>query len=57
MNCVGTIELLLVSKDRGVISELRLVFLDLLNHRRFYSISLLNQILLERNERPITLEI
>lgn len=54
MNCIGTIGLLIISKERGLVSELRPIFLDFLRNKRFYSISLLNEILINTTERPIT---
>jgi uncharacterized protein len=53
MNCIGTLGLLLISKDKKLINELRPIFMNFLNNKRFYSIDLLNRILLENKEKPI----
>ncbi|MFO7824472.1 MAG: DUF3368 domain-containing protein [Cyclobacterium sp.] len=50
MNCIGTLGLLLISKEKGLIDELRPIFLEFLKNKRFYSINLLNRLLVERNE-------
>jgi predicted nucleic acid-binding protein len=43
----------LISKDKKLINELRPIFMNFLNNKRFYSIDLLNRILLENKEKPI----
>lgn len=53
MNCIGTIGLLLISKEKGFLKELRPIFLELLRNKRYYSISLLNRLLIEGNENPL----
>ncbi|WP_114748825.1 DUF3368 domain-containing protein [Pleomorphovibrio marinus] len=53
MNCIGTIGLLLISKEKGLINELRPIFLEFLRNKRFYSINLLNRLLNDRNESPL----
>lgn len=50
MNCIGTLGLLLISKEKGLIDELRPLFLEFLRNKRFYSINLLNRLLIENNE-------
>lgn len=53
MNCIGTIGLLSISKDKKLIYELRPIFIELLKNRRFYSLHILNKILTEKHEKPI----
>jgi uncharacterized protein len=53
INCIGTIGLLSISKDKGFIKELRPVFKAFLENKRFYSLRLLNSVLLQKNEEPI----
>lgn len=54
VNCVGTLGLLLKAKEKGLVNELRPIFLTLLANRRFYSKKLLNEILLQINEGKIS---
>jgi predicted nucleic acid-binding protein len=56
IKCIGTIGLLSVAKDKNIISELRPLFKDLLQNRRFYSITLLNAILENHEEKSINRE-
>jgi hypothetical protein len=53
INCIGTIGLLLISKEKGLINELRPIFLAFLRNKRFYSINLMNRLLVESNESPL----
>ncbi|MCF8338557.1 MAG: DUF3368 domain-containing protein [Bacteroidales bacterium] len=53
MNCLGTLGLLIKSKEKNLIQELRPIFLDFLDNKRFYSLDLLNTILIENNEDSI----
>ena len=53
LNCIGTIGLLAVAKDKKIISELRPLFKIFLQNKRFYSITLLNAILANHKERRI----
>lgn len=53
INCIGTIGLLSISKDRGMVNELRPIFLKLLQTKRFYSIDLLNDVLSRKKENLI----
>lgn len=53
INCIGTLGLLTIAKDRGLIQELKPIFEDFLNNKRFYSLELLNLILVQNNEKPI----
>ena len=53
INCIGTIGLLSISKDKGFIKELRPIFKTFLENKRFYSLSLLNSVLTQKEEKPI----
>jgi len=53
LNCIGTIGLLAVAKDKKIISELRPLFKIFLENKRFYSIKLLNIILANHKEKKI----
>ncbi len=50
INCIGTIGLLSVSKEKGFISKLKPIFEILLSNNRYYSLDLLNCILEKYNE-------
>jgi predicted nucleic acid-binding protein len=54
VNCIGTIGLLSVAKDKGFIDALRPIFEDFLKHKRYYSIDLLNAILLKKDEESLS---
>jgi len=53
VNCIGTLGLLSIAKDKGLVTDLRSLFVDFLNNKRFYSINLLNTILNLKGELPI----
>ncbi|MEI8271590.1 MAG: DUF3368 domain-containing protein [Paludibacter sp.] len=55
INCIGTIGLLSIAKDKGLIESLRPIFLVFLNNQRYYSIELLNYILIQQEEQIIEL--
>ena len=50
LNCIGTVGLLSVARDKKIISKLKPLFEDLLKNKRFYSIELLNTILAKHKE-------
>ena len=52
--CIGTLGLLSVAKDKGLISKLRPIFIDFLNNKRFYALNLINTILDKNAEERIT---
>jgi len=54
MKCVGTLGLLIKSKEKNLIKELRPIFMNFLDNKRFYSLDLLNAILIENNEDSIS---
>lgn len=53
VNCIGVIGLLAVAKDRGLIEHLRPLFETFLSNKRFYSLELLNAILIKHGEERI----
>jgi uncharacterized protein len=50
INCVGTIGLLSIAKDKGLIDNLKPIFDVFLKNNRYYSIDLLNSILTQKGE-------
>lgn len=56
LNCIGTIGLLASAKRKGLLSELAPIFRKLIASKRYYSIELLNQILINHNELPLTID-
>lgn len=53
INCIGTIGVLSVAKDKGLVEELRPLFERFLNHKRYYGLNLLNSILTKHGEEAI----
>lgn len=53
INCIGTIGVLSVAKDKGLVEELRPLFEQFLNHNRYYGLNLLNSILTKYGEEVI----
>jgi predicted nucleic acid-binding protein len=53
INCMGALAVLIDAKNAGLIDALRPLFKMLLENNRYYSISLLNRILQENNERNL----
>ena len=53
LNCIGTLGLLSVAREKKIILKLKPLFEDLLKKKRFYSIKLLNTILERHNEGEI----
>jgi len=56
INCIGTIGVLSVAKDKNIIWELKPLFEALLKNKRFYSIELLNTILAKYKEGKISMD-
>jgi len=54
LNCIGTIGLLSVVKEKNIVSELKPLFETFLQNKRFYSITILNAILAKHKESGIT---
>jgi len=55
IKCIGIIGLLSVAKDKGLIDELKPLFETLLLNKRFYSIDLINSVLLMKGEEKIVI--
>lgn len=56
INCIETLGILSVAKDKDLIKELRPLFLIFLDNNRYYSIKLLNKILQRHKEDKIKLK-
>ncbi|WP_339134259.1 MAG: DUF3368 domain-containing protein [Candidatus Electrothrix sp. GW3-4] len=54
INCIGTLGILSVARDKNLIPALKPLFDMLLTNKRFYSIRLLNSLLAQHNEDMIT---
>ena len=54
INCIGTLGILSVARDKNLIPALKPLFEMLLANKRFYSIRLLNSLLTQHNENMIT---
>jgi predicted nucleic acid-binding protein len=53
INCIGTIGILSIACQKGMIGELRPIFQTFLENKRFYSVKLLNMILRKHDEKEI----
>jgi hypothetical protein len=53
INCIGILGLLSIAKDKGLIEELKPLFETFLQNKRFYSVDLLNALLVSRGEETI----
>jgi len=53
VNCIGTLGVLSYAKTKGLVGDLRPVFMEFLNNNRYFSIGLLNAILKQHQEAPI----
>jgi len=53
INCVGTLGLLSIAKDKGFVDNLKPLFDLFLQNHRYYSLDLLNAILLQKGETKI----
>lgn len=56
INCIGTLGILITAKEKGIIEALKPMFEQFLNNKRYYSVKLLNSILLKFNEEEIQTE-
>jgi uncharacterized protein len=54
INCIGLIGMLSIVKDKGLIGKLKPIFETFLQNKRFYSIDLLNAILISKGEEKIS---
>lgn len=57
IQCIGTLGILSVAREKGLVKELRTLFEAFLKNKRYYSLDLLNSILTEYNEEIIELQI
>ncbi|MFM9836770.1 MAG: DUF3368 domain-containing protein [Cyclobacteriaceae bacterium] len=57
INCIGLIGILSIAKDNGLIKALKPIFEMFLQNKRFYSIELLNAILVSKGEEEINIEL
>lgn len=53
VQCIGTIGILSIARDRRMLEELRPLFITFLRNKRYYSLELLNAILKKHNEEEI----
>lgn len=53
IQCIGTIGLLSIARERGIIKKLRPLFVSFIKNKRYYSLKLLNVILKNHNEEEI----
>lgn len=56
INCIGVIGLLSIAKDKGLIENLKPIFETFLQKKRYYSVDLLNTVLLAKGEKSIGFE-
>lgn len=56
IKCIGTLGILSVAKDKGLIENLRPLFKKLIENNRYYSIQLLNTLLVRHNEYKLKYE-
>lgn len=54
VNCIGSIGLLLLAKQKGLIKNLSSIFQIWLENGRYFSQNLLNKVLLKAGEKPIS---
>ncbi|MGY6561409.1 MAG: DUF3368 domain-containing protein [Luteibaculaceae bacterium] len=57
IKCIGTLGILSVAKDKGLIDELRPIFLSFLENNRYYSVNLKNKLLERHNELKIKFKV
>lgn len=53
IQCIGTIGILSIAREKGIVNELRTLFEAFLKNKRYYSLELLNTILKKYNEEGI----
>jgi hypothetical protein len=54
VNCIGSIGLLIKAKQKGLINDLKPIFEKWLQNKRHFSVRLLNKILIQVGEEPLT---
>lgn len=57
INCIGIIGLLAIANDKGLIGRLKPIFETFLQNKRFYSVDLLNTILMSKGEETVNLSL
>lgn len=53
IKCIGTLGLLMIAKDKSLIGTLKPIFETFLKNKRYYSIDLLNAILISKGEHRL----
>jgi predicted nucleic acid-binding protein len=53
VNCIGSIGLLLLAKQKGLLKNLHSIFQIWLENERYFSKNLLNEVLIKAGEEPI----
>lgn len=53
IKCIGTLGLLSIARSKGLVDELRPIFILLLEAKRYYSLSLINVLLNRHNEKKL----
>jgi len=53
VNCIGSLGLLVKAKEKGLIKDLRPIFVKFLENERYFSLKLLNMILIQAGEEQI----
>ena len=53
IQCIGTIGILSIARDKGIVDELKPLFEMFIKNKRYYSLKLLNVILRKHNEKEI----
>lgn len=56
IQCIGTIGILSIAREKGIVEELKPLFEIFLNNKRYYSVNLLNAILRKHDEKEIEKE-
>lgn len=53
VNCIGTLGILIIAKEKGFIKKLHPYFRDLIKNKRYFSLELLNNIHKKHGEKTI----
>jgi predicted nucleic acid-binding protein len=56
INCIGTLGLLVAAKEKSLVKNLKPLFAELIKNKRYYSLNLLNKILIQNDENVIDLK-
>ena len=54
VRCIGTLGLLIIAKEKGIIKKLAPYFKGLIDNKRYFSVGLLNGLLSRYDEKPIS---